>query len=162
VFEGADNGGNIAIASSIIVLLPGSSITANAFRGNGGAMTIQTDALFRTLGTVISASSTFGIDGTINVAGPQNPETASVVGLPSDFLAANRLLRNPCLAALLGRSDLVMGSTGQAHRLDAAPAGVFLDTVPYPSSSAGAATTSGADPLLAQAAFPVDAAVRCR
>ena len=135
VFDGADNGGNIDIQSSLIVLLPGSSITANAFRGNGGAMTIETDGLFRTLQTLISASSTFGIDGTINIAGPQNPETASVVGLPSDFLAANRLLRNPCLAALLGRSDLVTGNASQGHRLDAAPAAVFLDAIPYPSSS---------------------------
>ncbi len=135
VFDGTDNGGNIDIQSSLIVLLPGSSITANAFRGNGGAMAIETDGLFRTLQTLISASSTFGIDGTINIAGPQNPETATVVGLPSDFLAANRLLRNPCLAALLGRSDLVTGNASQGHRLDAAPAAVFLDAIPYPSSS---------------------------
>jgi filamentous hemagglutinin family protein len=134
VFNGAGNGGNIDVHADRIVLLPNASITANAFQGQGGALSITTDGLFQTLGTRITASSTLGIDGTVNIAGPQNPETVEVAGLPSDFLAVNAVLKNPCLAALIGRSELTGSGSNRAHRLDSAPAGLMLDHVLYPAS----------------------------
>jgi len=134
VFDGAMNGGDITIDGRLIALARRGRISANAVLGNGGAISIATDALFRSGGTVIEATSTLGIDGEITIDGLENPDTATVVALPSDFLAANAILPNPCLAALLGRSELNLGRA----RLTAggvapeAPPGLFLDVIPYP------------------------------
>ncbi|WP_310429154.1 filamentous hemagglutinin N-terminal domain-containing protein [Chamaesiphon sp. VAR_48_metabat_135_sub] len=73
------NGGNITIGSPLIIALPGNNdITANANRGNGGNVKIDTQGLFgiqyRPIGTAftndITASSTFGQSGIVQINTP--------------------------------------------------------------------------------------------
>lgn len=134
VFGGTSDGGNIGIDGETIVLTRGSRISANAVEGNGGAIDIVTGTLFTSGDSRIEASSTLGIDGEINIDGAENPDTATVPSLPSDFLTANAILPNPCLAALLDRSELIVGSGtfGSGGIAPGAPAGLLLETVPYP------------------------------
>jgi filamentous hemagglutinin family protein len=75
------NGGNITINSPLIVATPGNNdISANAYAGNGGKVTIDSQGLFgikyRPKGqdslftNDITSSSTFGQDGTVNIDTP--------------------------------------------------------------------------------------------
>ncbi|WP_058995871.1 two-partner secretion domain-containing protein [Leptolyngbya sp. NIES-2104] len=74
--QGGGNGGNINIASGFVLAVPSenSSITANAFRGNGGNIAIATQGIYgfelgdrQTNLSKITASSQFGIDGTVSI-----------------------------------------------------------------------------------------------
>ncbi|NER00220.1 MAG: S-layer family protein, partial [Cyanothece sp. SIO2G6] len=73
--QGGD-GGNISLNARLIQAIPqgNSDIAANAFTGNGGNVSITTEGIFglepRTQNTPLSnitATSTLGIDGTINI-----------------------------------------------------------------------------------------------
>ena len=133
VTGGDENGGNVTIAvdDGFIVLHQGSDILSQARGGNGGAMQINMDALYRSRSTRIDASSTLGFDGPVVISGLENPETAETGVLPSDFLDTTAVVRNPCLAAFLGRSQLQIIETGvsagsiqgDSPLLDAATAG---------------------------------------
>ena len=134
VASGAENGGDVLVRvdDGFIVLNQGSQILAQAVAGDGGAMTIQMEALYRTRSTAISASSTLGFDGPVVISGLENPETAEAGELPSDFLDANAVIANPCLAAYLGRSQLLIAETGLSVRVE-----------PVESPLMAAAATSG-------------------
>ena len=133
VTSGEENGGNVTITvdDGFIVLHQGSEILSQAVGGNGGVMQINMDALYRSRSTRIDASSELGFDGPVVISGLENPETAEAGVLPSDFLDANAVVRNPCLAAFLGRSQLQIVETGvsagsiqgDSPLLDAATAG---------------------------------------
>ncbi|NEO88617.1 MAG: S-layer family protein, partial [Spirulina sp. SIO3F2] len=71
---GSGNGGNITINAPVIAGYENSDIVANAFAGNGGNITITTQGIFGlafrdqlTWGNDITASSQFGVNGTITV-----------------------------------------------------------------------------------------------
>ncbi|NES20957.1 MAG: S-layer family protein, partial [Symploca sp. SIO3E6] len=73
---GGGNGGNITIHAPFIVAVPheDSDITANAFTGNGGRITIFSQAIFGlefrpslTPLSDITVSSQFGLDGTVEL-----------------------------------------------------------------------------------------------
>ncbi|NES20067.1 MAG: S-layer family protein, partial [Symploca sp. SIO3E6] len=73
---GGGNGGNITINAPFIVAVPqeNSDITANAFTGNGGRITIFSQAIFGltfrpnlTPFSDITVSSQFGLDGTVEL-----------------------------------------------------------------------------------------------
>ncbi len=133
VVSGGQDGGdvNVTVNDGFIVLHQNSNILTTAEEGDGGAMLISMDALYRSRLTRIDASSTLGFDGPIVISGLENPETAEAAVLPSDFLDANAIVRNPCLAAFLGRSQLQIIETGvsagsiqgDSPLLDAATAG---------------------------------------
>lgn len=63
------DGGNITIDGGIVTALPGSSnaITANAFEGIGGNVTVSANALLGSSFLDITASSAFGLDGTTSL-----------------------------------------------------------------------------------------------
>ncbi|MEL6903679.1 MAG: filamentous hemagglutinin, partial [Cyanobacteria bacterium J06606_4] len=75
--QGGDgDGGDISISAPIILGLGNSDITANAFQGNGGNIDITTQQLLGfefqeqlTDGDDITASSEFGLSGTVDVNG---------------------------------------------------------------------------------------------
>ncbi len=133
VTSGVGNGGNVTITvnDGFIVLHQRSEILSQAVGGNGGVMSINMDALYRSRSTRIDASSQLGFNGPVVISGLENPETAEAGVLPSDFLDANAVVRNPCLAAFLGRSQLQIIETGvsagsiqgDSPLLDAATAG---------------------------------------
>ncbi len=88
------NGGNIAINSNFIVAVPqeNSDINANAFEGRGGIITINTDGIFGidsrpepTLLSDITASSEFGLPGTVTIQQPDVQPTQGTAELPNTF-----------------------------------------------------------------------------
>jgi large exoprotein involved in heme utilization and adhesion len=144
VFSGAGDGGNITLASPVLVLQPGSRISANAERGDGGNIQITTDGLFRFPGTAIEASSRLGIDGRIDIQGPDDSQTVEVVPLSLQFVDATALLKDPCIAALTGRSELVVAGRGGLPLAAASPPGLFLGLMPFPGGANAAPNGTGA------------------
>ncbi len=105
---GFGNGGNIKINTGFVIGLGNSDIIANAVRGNGGNVTITTQGIFGlayrpqlTPENDITASSQFGINGsvllnTLNI----NPVSALKL-LPSDVIQSTQLA-DRCGAAKTG------------------------------------------------------------
>lgn len=97
------NGGNIDIDTTLLVSIPqeNSDITANAFEGNGGNVNITTQGIlgmqFRdeeTRFSDITASSRFGLDGTVEIQTPDLDPTQGVVALPEP--SQPPVISNPC------------------------------------------------------------------
>jgi filamentous hemagglutinin family protein len=89
---GTGNGGNIKIDSKFIVAVPqeNSDIIANAFQGQGGNINITTQGIFGlesreklTSLSDITASSEFGLDGTVAISSPDVDPSRGLVELPS-------------------------------------------------------------------------------
>ncbi|MEH2326437.1 MAG: filamentous hemagglutinin N-terminal domain-containing protein [Nostoc sp.] len=92
--QAGGNGGNITIKapSGFIVAVPSenSDITANAYTGNGGRVDIQAFGIygiqprqFPTLFSDITASSKFGINGTVELNTPDIDPNGGLVNLPT-------------------------------------------------------------------------------
>jgi filamentous hemagglutinin family protein len=103
---GTGNGGNITIDAPIIVGLNNSDIVANAQRGRGGTIQITTQSLFGleyrdrlTPGNDITASSEFGINGTVQVNTIGINPTNALNALPVDITDSNRQIADRCSAA---------------------------------------------------------------
>ncbi|HEY9727760.1 MAG TPA: S-layer family protein, partial [Chroococcales cyanobacterium] len=104
------NGGNITIDSTFIVATPptgpyGSDITANAGKGNGGAVNITTQGLYGiefrpqlTPKNDITVSSDFGLNGTFQLTRPFVEPTQSLTTLPTDIGDASRQIAQNCRA----------------------------------------------------------------
>ena len=100
------NGGNITIDSRTILGIQNSDITANAVGGNGGNITIDSDFIVGlkersrlTPFSDITASSEFGIDGTVTINTPENNLDEQVyAGFKTYTVTQNReLLKQRCL-----------------------------------------------------------------
>jgi large exoprotein involved in heme utilization and adhesion len=102
------NGGNITIDSTFIVATPpqgskGSDITANAFRGNGGRVSITTQGLFGiefrpnlTPLNDITVSSDFGLAGVFEQNTPGVDPSRGLAELPTDVVDASGLIDRRC------------------------------------------------------------------
>jgi len=104
-------GGNITIDPRFIIL-EGSQIIANAFEGRGGNIQIQAQQVFLAdPASQVSASSTLGINGVVNIQAPVTSISGAVAPLPQEFAASTELLRDRCVGRLReGRvSRLVLG-----------------------------------------------------
>ena len=111
---GTGNGGNITIDPTFVILQR-SQIIANAFGGNGGNILIVADMFFTDPFSVISASSTLGINGTINIQAPITNLSGTLAPLSEEFLQAAGLLRASCAARFQGgnvSSFVVAGRDG--------------------------------------------------
>ena len=103
---GSGNGGNITINSNTILGISNSDITANAVDGNGGNIEIDTQSILglearsrQTAFSDITASSEFGIDGTVNINSPEsNTEEDAVVVFKNYIPQTEReLISGTCL-----------------------------------------------------------------
>ncbi len=102
------NGGNVTIASTFIVATPptgsrGSDITANAQKGNGGAVNITTQGLFGiefrpglTPKNDITVSSEFGLNGTFQLNTPDVDPSRGLTNLPSETIDASGQIDQTC------------------------------------------------------------------
>jgi len=101
------NGGNITIYAPWIIALPNqdSNITAEAFEGAGGNINITTNALFGIgftgknilVRNDITASSQFGLTGSVIINTPAVDPTSGLIELPSNLVDADSLFgRDPC------------------------------------------------------------------
>jgi large exoprotein involved in heme utilization and adhesion len=104
------NGGNVTIDSTFVVATPptgsqGSDITANAQKGNGGAVNINTQGLFGiefrpelTPKNDITVSSDFGITGDFQLNTPGIDPTRGLTNLPTEVVDASRQIDQNCRA----------------------------------------------------------------
>ena len=102
---GRSTGGNIEIRSPFIVGILGenSDIVANAVQGDGGNIAITTQGLFGiefrdrlTPNNDITASSEFGLDGTVEINNPEADPSSQVLELPDTLVDASQLVRPGC------------------------------------------------------------------
>ncbi|MGB3765727.1 MAG: filamentous hemagglutinin N-terminal domain-containing protein [Phormidesmis sp.] len=87
---GTGNGGNINIDTPILIGLENSDIIANASQGKGGNLSITTQGIFGlqfrdqlTPGNDITASSEFGVDGTVEINDFSVDPASGLVELPA-------------------------------------------------------------------------------
>ncbi|BAU10548.1 filamentous haemagglutinin outer membrane protein [Leptolyngbya sp. NIES-3755] len=120
--QAGGDGGNITLNGNFIVAVPqeNSNISANAFSGRGGNIRITTEGLFgiqpRTSTTTglssITASSQFGISGTIVLNTPDVDPSRGIVQLPTELQDTSGLIASTCPAdegdsfAITGRGGL--------------------------------------------------------
>ena len=152
-FEEA-NGGNLNIESGFILAFPdgNNDIIARADRGNGGQITIDTEAIFgleerasepANLTNDIDASSEFGLQGDFALNTPDFDPTTGLIELPASVSdASDQISQNPCQQGL-GSQFVVTGKGG----LPPSPASLNSSEVRVglvdPLSGQGESTTGG-------------------
>jgi large exoprotein involved in heme utilization and adhesion len=100
VLDGTGGGGSVNIDPQF-VLLQNSQILANAVQGPGGNISITTNLFLPDANSVVSASSQFGVNGTVAIQSPINPAGGTIIPLSQKPLLATGLLSQRC-AALAG------------------------------------------------------------
>ncbi|WP_223805525.1 filamentous hemagglutinin N-terminal domain-containing protein [Pseudanabaena sp. UWO310] len=100
---GNGNGGNININAPVILGIENSDIIANAVRGSGGNINITTQGLFGlkfrpqlTPENDITASSQFGLSGTVNINNLTFTPIAGLIQLPSDIDDPSQRIAQGC------------------------------------------------------------------
>jgi filamentous hemagglutinin family protein len=100
---GTGNGGNLSINAPVIVGLENSDIIANAVQGNGGNINISTQGLFGlkyraqlTPESDITASSQFGINGTVNINNFGVDPDSGLVELPENVTDPSQKIATGC------------------------------------------------------------------
>lgn len=139
---GAGAGGNITIDPQFVVLNK-STISANAFGGPGGNISIQAGNFIASSDSTITASSAQNIAGTVVVESPENDIAGSLSQLPQQIVDVSALLPEQCAARRAGEqsSFVVRGRGGVAINPDG-----YLPTFHATSAAAGSphsASTAG-------------------
>ena len=104
VGTGQGSGGNVDLRSPVLVMRS-STITANAFGGDGGNIHIGTGIFLPSADSTITASSTLGIDGIITFDSPALDPTGELLVPPPAFLDAGSVLAGRCGPRLAGRAS---------------------------------------------------------
>jgi filamentous hemagglutinin family protein len=107
---GQGNGGNITIDAESVVL-QGGQIRAEAFAGRGGNVRIATGVFLADSDSRVSASSTLGISGLVDIRAPVTSLVGTLAPLPQTFVSVAELLPARCAVRLSGgrASSLVVG-----------------------------------------------------
>ncbi|MCF4969069.1 beta strand repeat-containing protein [Nostoc sp. CMAA1605] len=100
---GLGNAGNISLNSDIILGLESSDIIANAVQGNGGNINITSQAIFGleyrdqlTAESDITASSQFGVRGTVNINNFGVDPNSGLVALPTNVNDPSQEIATGC------------------------------------------------------------------
>ncbi|MEL6461990.1 MAG: S-layer family protein, partial [Cyanobacteria bacterium J06621_15] len=100
---GSSSGGNINIDSPVIAGFENSDIIANAVDGNGGNIELTTQGIFGlefreelTLGSDITASSEFGINGTVKINNIGIDPGSGLIELPSELKDSSQQIATGC------------------------------------------------------------------
>jgi large exoprotein involved in heme utilization and adhesion len=96
---GGSDAGNLTL-NAPFVLLDGSRVIAQAVEGMGGNLRIAAEVLLADPASLVSASSTRGIRGTVNIQAPVADLSGTVTALPQAFLPATTFLHDQCVARL--------------------------------------------------------------
>jgi filamentous hemagglutinin family protein len=129
-------GGNITIDPHFFIL-QNSQIVANAFAGTGGNIRLVADVFLADPSTIINASSTLGVNGTVNIQSPVQNLSGTLSPLPAGLLKIAPLT-SACAARAQGgtfSSFTVAGRDG----VPAEPGGLL----PSPLQQAGLSLTTG-------------------
>ena len=115
---GIGDGGNLEINADTIVALENSDIVANAVRGNGGNIQINTRGIFGTEfrpsltpKSDITASSRLGVDGTVEINTPDTDPTSGLFELASSPSDPSDKILSGC-AADEGNEFYIIGRGG--------------------------------------------------
>ena len=104
VLGGSGSGGNITIDPNVVVL-QNSQIIAQAIQGAGGNITITTPLFLADQTSLVSASSQFGLNGTVTIQSPTSNLSGSVGSLPSSMRQQQALQAQRCAALYGGESS---------------------------------------------------------
>jgi len=122
------SGGNITLDPAIVTL-QNSQVLAQAVQGQGGNINIIAGTFLADPTSVVSASSQFGLSGTVNVQSPVSNLSNTLATLPQRPLQAQQLLTQRCAAQAQGRlSSLVV--TGR-DALPAEPGGWLMSPMAF-------------------------------
>ncbi|WP_432812698.1 filamentous hemagglutinin N-terminal domain-containing protein [Pantanalinema sp. GBBB05] len=115
---GAGNGGNITINAPVIVGIENSDIVANAVKGRGGNIQITTQGIIGlqyrpqlTPENDITASSEFGVNGTVQVNNIGVDPNSGLVELPTKVVDSSQQIATGC-AGSQGSSFIATGRGG--------------------------------------------------
>lgn len=114
---GTGNGGNITISgfspTDFVVLLSGSQITANAFQGRGGNISINSQGLFVCPDCQITASSQLGVNGIVEINSPDTEEKQETVNSRQEMLKPEEVVAQVCPSdRKAGQSQLITTGRG--------------------------------------------------
>ena len=98
------DGGNISIDPRL-VLLQNSQILAQSILGNGGNITITTPLFLSDQSSLVSASSQFGLNGTVTIQPPTSNLSGSLGTLTSKPSQAQSLVTQRCAALANGQAS---------------------------------------------------------
>ena len=98
------DGGNITIDPNAVIL-QNSQILARAIHGAGGNITIFTPLFLADSSSLVSASSQFGLNGTVTIQSPTSNLSGSLGTLASTPSQANSLLTQRCAALANGQAS---------------------------------------------------------
>lgn len=114
---GTASGGNITLTTPFLLSLENSDIAANAFAGNGGNITITTQGIFGTQfrnqltsESDITASSRFGLNGTVNINNFGVDPNSDLTALPSSLANNSNQVIQECNSS--GGNELIMTGRG--------------------------------------------------
>jgi large exoprotein involved in heme utilization and adhesion len=119
--QAGGNGGNITFNGDFIVAVPNedSNISANAFSGRGGKVEITAQGIFGiqsrpqlTPLSDITASSEFGISGTVTLNTPNADPSRGTTTLPTGLVDTNALIANSCIARTSRQGRFTITGTG--------------------------------------------------
>jgi filamentous hemagglutinin family protein len=103
--SGIGNGGNITINAPFMIGLENSDIIANAVQGNGGNIQITTEGIFGlayrpqlTPNSDITASSQFGVSGTVDINNFGVDASSGLVELPANLSDPSQQIASGCSA----------------------------------------------------------------
>jgi large exoprotein involved in heme utilization and adhesion len=94
---GASDGGNITIDPQFVIL-QNSQIIAQANAGSGGAINIIAGVFLADPASIVDASSTLGVSGTVNIQSPLQNVGGRLTPLSQQFSSAAALLAQQCAA----------------------------------------------------------------
>ncbi len=100
--EAGQDGGNIFVEAPETLVLQRSRLTANAIYGNGGYILITADGFLPSIETSITASSEFGVQGTVEIRTPDTDVGSGLVVLPETLVSRNINLAERCALRLAG------------------------------------------------------------
>jgi len=155
---GDASGGNITVNGETIAALEASRIAANAVVGAGGNIGITTSGLFLSPDSTITASSQFGISGTVNINNPDVDPASGLISLQTNVVDADNQFVSSCATDEEG-SFTVTGRGG----LPPTPSGViraqtvwrdFQDYAPTGDSENISTNSPSRDKLLAASHQP--------
>ncbi len=94
---GSGNGGNINFTvGKGIILFGENEIIAEAVEGNGGNISITTPVFLPSASTRISASSSFGLDGNIDIQTPDNNLLSAIIPIKAQILEVDESITQNC------------------------------------------------------------------
>jgi filamentous hemagglutinin family protein len=101
------SGGNITIDPNAVIL-QNSQILAQAIQGAGGNITIFTPLFLADTNSVVSASSQFGLSGTVTIQNPISNLAETVASLPSSLRQVQALQTGRCAALANSQSSSLL------------------------------------------------------